>query len=356
MPKLDLIRHRLYNQQLTRPRFATAGEVVAWLGAVQSQEYFGAIWSVGQRMTTATDKALDRAFNEGSLLRTHVMRPTWHFVAPADLRWLLALTAGRVHRLNDLYYRKSELDAATLKRCHKLISKALSGGQHLTREALDERLKKAGIVRDRLGLTYIMMHAELEGLIVSGPRVGKQFTYALVDERVPPAPALTREEALATLVRRYFASHGPAQAQDFAWWSGLTVADAKAGLEMVKAELEHATVDDKEYWFVPGRPPAIPPTVYLLPLYDEYGIAYNDRSAFYNPADSGKPEAGYSQGFPNMIAVGGRVAGLWRRDLSRTTVTLTRQLWRELSPAEEIAFIAAAQRYTDFLDLELVLA
>ncbi len=352
---MDTLRHRLYNQQLSQPRFETAAEVVAWLGAVQSQEYLGAIWSVGQRMRSATDKTLDQAFDAGTILRTHVMRPTWHFVAPADLRALLALTAPRVHRLNDLYYRKSDLDAPTLKRCHKLISKALSGGQHLTRVELEKVLQRAGIERDRLGLAYILMHAELEGLIVSGPRRGKQFTYALLEERVPPAPPHTRDEALARFVERYFTSHGPATAQDFAWWSGLTVADTKAGLDMVKTVLERETVNGKDYWFAPGQPPPIPATAYLLPTYDEYGIAYKDRSDFYNPADAGKPEAGYSQGFPNMIVLGGRVVGLWRRDLSQSAVTVTQQLWRALSPAEHKAVAAAAQRYADFLGLDLIL-
>jgi hypothetical protein len=356
LAKLDLLRHRLYNQQLTRPQFETAAEVVAWLGAVQSQEYLGAIWSVGQRMISATDSALDRAFDDGAILRTHVMRPTWHFVAPADLRWLLALTAPRVHRLNDLYYRRAELDAAILKRCDTVLAKALRGGQHLTREELQARLQQAGVERDRLGVTYIMMHAELEGLICSGPRRGKQFTYALLEERVPPSPALSRDEALAELVRRYFTSHGPAQAQDFAWWSGLTVADTKAGLAMVKGTLENERVDGLEYWFAPGKAPPLSVRAYLLPTYDEYGIAYKDRHAFYNPADAGRTEAGYRGGFPNLLVLGGQVIGLWGRELSKSAVTVTLQLWRAVSDAEQRQIAAAAQRYADFLGQRLVLA
>jgi hypothetical protein len=350
------LRQRLYNQQLTQPQFTTPVEVVAWLGAVQAQEYPGAIWSVGQRMLGASEARLNEAFDSGAILRTHVMRPTWHFVAPADLRWLLALTAPRVHAFNASYYRRFELDTGVLKRCHAVLVRALRGGQYQTRVELQKALQQAGIDRTGIGLGLIMMHAELEGLICSGPKRGKQFTYALLEERVPPAPALSREAALAELVRRYFTSHGPATVHDFAWWSGLTVADARAGLAMWGNRFEHATVNGKEYWFAPAAPPAIPRRALLLPTYDEYGIAYKDRGAFYDPADVGKPEAGYLEGFPNLLVLGGRVVGLWRRELGKHTVTVTTRNWRELSAAEQRQFTSAAKRYADFLELTPIVA
>ena len=355
MASLDLLRHRLFNQRLTQPQLATPAEVVAWFGAVQAQEYLGATWSLGQRMLGATEAALDAAFNAAEIVRTHVMRPTWHFVAPADLRWLLALTGPRVHALNGTMYRRGKLDADVLTRSHAVLATSLSGGRYLTRNELGEALKQAGIERAGQDLAYIMIHAELEGLICSGPRRGKQFTYALLEERVLPAPPLDRDGALAELTRRYFHSHGPATPHDFAWWSGLTVSDARAGLEMTGSLFEREVIDGREFWYAPAQPPAIPKRAYLLPTYDEYGIAYRDRRDFYNPDDAGKPEAGVSAGFAYMIVIGGRVVGLWRREVSKTTVTITTQWWREATPANLRAFAAAARQYGAFLGLDTVI-
>ena len=257
MASSDIAHHRLYHQHLTANPFEKPADVVDWLVAVQAQDYFGAKWALGLRLRQdAHDADLDRAFNAGSILRTHVLRPTWHFVTPTDIRWLLALTAPRVLAVNAAMYRKLELDNATLKRGHKAMTKALHGGQHLTRDELRATLEKAGLaVGTGQRLAYMVMAAELDGLICSGPRRGKQFTYALLEERVPPVAPLQRDEALATLTRRYFASHGPATAQDFAKWSGLTSADAKRGLEMVGTQLQHETLNGAEYWFSSSAAP-----------------------------------------------------------------------------------------------------
>jgi hypothetical protein len=219
------------------------------------------------------------------------MRPTWHFVTPADIRWLLALTAPRVHAVSAAMYRKLGLDHATFKRCHKVLSKALRDGQTLTREELKTALQKAGIAVDSgQCLAYIVMHAELEALICSGPRRGKQFTYALLEERVPPVAAVKRDEALTVLTRRYFAGHGPATAQDLAKWSGLTTADAKRGLDMVGVQLQHEKLNGEEYWFSPTAVPDefTPATAYLLSIYDEYLIGYKDRSLIAGPEIAAK--------------------------------------------------------------------
>ena len=203
-----------------------------WLGAVQAQDYHGAKWALALRTRGVDSAALDRAFDAGAFLRTHVMRPTWHFVAPEDLRWLLALTGPRVHAVNAHPYRAFELDAPLFRRAHALLTRALRGGRSLTRLELATALEAGGIAARGQRLAYIVMHAEIDALVCSGPMRGKQHTYMLLEERVPPAPALARDEALATLARRYFTSHGPATAHDFAWWSGLTVADAREGVAL----------------------------------------------------------------------------------------------------------------------------
>jgi hypothetical protein len=350
----DLRRHRLFNQQLTEPGLATPAEVVAWFGAVQAQDYFGARWALGQRMVGASDAAIERAFDAGEILRTHAMRPTWHFVAPADLRWLQRLTGHRVHRFSGTQYRQHALDEAVFKRAHRVLEKALRDGQHKTRVELDTALRAAGIERDGVGLAHIIMQAELEGLICSGPRRGRQFTYALVEERVPPAPVLAPDEGLAELTRRYFRSHGPAQVHDMAWWSGLTVGDVKKGVSLLAGALACETVDGKDYWYVPGAPPPpIPARALLLPNYDEYGIAYKDRSALSDPRAEWQPGEGDLRAYPHIIVLGGRAVGLWKRVIQKDGVQIKPQFFHAPSAGEVRAVAAAAKQYAAFLGMRV---
>jgi hypothetical protein len=356
MSVLDIVRQRLHNQHLLGAPFARPDQVVQWFGAVQAQEYPGATWGIAQRMDGLTQASIDQAFADGAILRTHAMRPTWHFVAPADIRWLLRLTSPRVHALNASYYRKLGLDAAVLARGATTLGNALQAGKQLTRSELAAALEQAGIIRatdDRLRLAYLMMHAELEGLICSGTMRGKQHTYALLDERVPPARMLERDEALAELTRRYFTSHGPATVKDFAWWSGLSTADVKAGLDLNRSQLEAAVIEGQIYWFKPDTPtsPAALPIAHLLPAYDEYTIAYKEHSAILDPA--------YRQlvvaAFGIVIAINGRIAGAWKRLIEKDHVRLSLSLFRVLSEAEQQALAAAVQRYSAFLAKPVVL-
>jgi len=190
MKNMDLARLRLYNQRLSATDVRNPEDVVRWLGAVQAQDYGGAKWAVGQRTQTATDSMVEQEFAEGKILRTHILRPTWHFVAPEDIRWMLKLTSPRVHAANAYMYRRLELDGAIFRRSHAALEKALQGGKQLTRSELASLLRKPGIPAEGLRLTYLMMRAELDGVICSGARRGKQFTYALLEERVPPVKAL----------------------------------------------------------------------------------------------------------------------------------------------------------------------
>ena len=229
---IDLVRMRLRNQKLARSEFREPGDVVAWLGAAQAQDYPSAKWAIGMRANGITDADVERAFNEGTVLRTHFLRPTWHFVTPADIRWMLTLSGPRVHAVNASYYRKFGLDSATLARSRATLERALQSGTHLTRSELASALRRAGIAADGPRLAYLVMHAELDQVICSGARRGKQFTYALLDQRVQGVATVARDEALAELTRRYFSSRGPATLRDYVWWSGLTVRDARAGIEM----------------------------------------------------------------------------------------------------------------------------
>ena len=268
----------------------------------------------------ATDAVIERAFTEGTILRTHVMRPTWHFVVPADIRWLLELTAPRIKATIAYYDRQHGLDDALYARCNEIIARALEGGKHLTRAELGTALAESGIVVEGQRLAHVIFHAELDAVVCSGPRRGKQFTYALLAERAPTARTLPREEALAELTRRYFASHGPATARDFAWWSGLTMADTRAGLKMVGADLSHEEIAGQNYWFPASRSPAVEPseTAFLLPTYDEFLVGYQG----FGAALTGGRGNGERTTFSATVVIGGKVVGNWRRTITRGVVVV----------------------------------
>ena len=338
-----IAHQRLANQRLSGQSFVTPEDVVSWMGAVQSQDYAGAKWSLALRMAQGGDDALDVAFNEGRILRTHVMRPTWHFVTPADIRWLLELTGARVDALCGTYYRQVGLDASTLAASNAVIVKQLEGGHALTRAELGVALEAAGINTSELRLGFLMGHAELNALICSGPRRGKQFTYALLDERAPQAKSLPLEEALATLVLRYFTSHGPATLADFAWWSGLTLADAKAGVASAGNSLGNEEIEGQTYWFSDATPPDSTPdlSAFLLPTFDEYWVGF---SAF----DQMRRGSG-NLVFESTIVMDGQAAGSWKRTLRKASVTIELAPFAPLSADQHATLAAAANRYGDFV-------
>ena len=354
MTHLNIAQQRLHNQLITQQTFEKAGDVVRWLGAVQAQDYAAAKWALGLRMQNSTDNLIEQAFTNGTILRTHVMRPTWHFVLPADIRWMLALTAPRVNAGNASWYRRLELDDALFIRSNAVLAKALQGGKQLTRAELVSVLQRAGIATDELQrFSYIIMRAELDGIVCSGARRGRQFTYALLDERAPQAMTLDRHEALAEVASRYFTSRGPATLQDFVWWSGLTVADARTGLEMVTTQLMHEVVDGQKYWFSSSASPSndLSQTVYLLPNYDEYIVGYTDRSAVFDASHAQHLDARGNVLFQHTIVLNGLVVGTWKRILKKDEVMLTPSLFTPLTKDETHALAASAERYGEFLNM-----
>ena len=208
------------------------------------------------RCATATNSMVEQAITEGRIVRTHVLRPTWHFVDPSDIRWLLRLTAPRVIARMAPYSRQLELDADTFRRSNAAVTRALRDGRQVTRKELDDILKRERIRTETPRLAHLLMRAELDGIVCSGARRGKQFTYSLLEERIPSAPSMDRDEALLELTRRYFSTRGPATPQDFAWWSGLTVGDAKRGIDIAGAELRRDEIDGTAYWVTKSATPA----------------------------------------------------------------------------------------------------
>ena len=350
---LTIARRRLTSQQLVTPTATTPADVVHQLVAVQAQEYASAKWALGQRAPETTDDDVERAFAEGEILRTHVLRPTWHFVAPADIRWLLALTGPRVHAANAYMYRKVGLDATVARRSRRVLVRALEGGHHRTRHELREALTRAGVATDGdMRVAYLLMHAELDGVICSGPRRGKQFTYALLEERVPPARTRSEDEALAELTSRYFTSRGPASVYDMAKWSGLTVTAVRRGVEAVRHTLLSEVVGDEALWFAhppPMAPVRSQPVVHLLPIYDEYGSAYKDRSAMASEEANSRLAAAGASVFTHIITIDGKIVGGWKPRIERRAVTVSCELTRVLKPAEHRALRTAMRGYARFI-------
>ena len=339
MKTSDVLLQRLHNQKLSSSELEKPADVVRWLGAVQAQDYGAAKWALALRMRSATHAAVEEAFNQGQIIRTHLLRPTWHFVAPEDIRWLLELTAPQVNRRAGPNYRKLELDGAVFKRSHRVLTRTLQGGKHLTRAVLKAALNKSGVAADdAVRLAHILLHAELDGVVCSGPRAGRQFTYALLEERVPHAKTLTREEALAILTQRYFTSHGPATLQDFIWWSGLTAGDARRGIELVDRDLRKELVAEKTYWTpITKIANRILHPCHLLPAFDEYFVAYKDRQTV--------PGITNWELLGPTIVVGGKVAGTWK--LTNDT-TIIQNVLRPLKKSEQRALTKAAERYIKF--------
>jgi len=346
---------RLANQRLTKPTFERAIDVVSFLGAVQAQDYGAAKWGLAQRMRDATDAGIEREIAAGTIVRTHILRPTWHFVAAADIHWMLALSAPRVHAFNAYYYRTLELDEAVFRKSTKILIKALQGGKQLTRAELGSALDKAGIsMKDSSRLNASMMRAELDGVVCSGPRRGKQFTYALLDECVPRTNVLERDEALAELARRYFLTRGPATADDFSWWSGLTKADSRRAAEAAAPDLEHEIIDGRSHWFPP--PARVTkrrtPLAHLLPNYDEYFIGLKDRSAFAARLRAARIEARTDALSGHILAIDGQIVGGWNRTLRGKEAVLHLKPLQRLTAPEKRAVDKAAGSFGEFLGIE----
>jgi hypothetical protein len=355
MNTTDLLRYRLFNQQIATTQFRKPEEIVNWMVAMQAQEYAMAKWAIGLRLQNSTDDIVEKAFTSGAILRTHLMRPTWHFVAPKDIRWLLKLTAPRVEAFNAFTYRQQELDAKTFKRSNDIIAKTLEGGKQLTRTELQEALKKKKVIADSVRLSCLMMKAELEGIICSGARKGKQFTYALLEERVPQIKPLNKKEALLEFATRYFTTRGPATVKDFATWSGLSMTDAKEGAAMLSSGFVHEKMNEQDYIFLPAsfNDNSKIQSSFLMPDYDEYGMSYKDRSALLGPTKLDLTQfKGGNPFFNRMIVLNGKIEGTWKRVIKNNKINIETVPFGPLSKTKQQALAKAVKNYCAFAGKE----
>ena len=353
---MNLILERLYNQHLGGTPFATPDEVVRWFGAVQAQDFPGSLWAIGMRVKNATEATVEQAIAERKIIRTWPMRSTLHFVSPEDVRWMLKLLTPRVIARSQARCRQLELDAMVFARSRKLFEKALRDGKQLARNTLYAVLNAAGVsTSDSRGL-HILARLAQDGVICFGPRAGKQQTFVLLDEWVPPAMQIEQEVALAKLAERYFNSHGPATLYDFVWWSGLKVSDARAGVELAKAALAEDRINGQSYWMAPNASRAKKSaTAHLLPSYDEYTVGYKDRSALIDSAHVKLLDPVRSIFSPTLL-INGKIVGMWKRTFQKESVFISPVLFTRLRPGERHSLTKTVNRYAEFLGLPAVMS
>lgn len=350
---LNIAQMRLANQRIITTDLTTPKAVVTHMGALQAQDYTMAKWAVGLRMPNATDALIESALDAGQLVRTHVLRPTWHLVAAEDARWLLKLTAPHIYPAMKSWNIKLGLDAATYNKSNKIIEHALANNNHLTRDELTMVLTKNGIEAATSRSTLLMFSAELEAIVCNGVMRGKQQTYALMDEKVPKGLVFTREEAISALAQRYFNSHAPATLHDFQWWSGLPMGDARKGIEVLKNDFASEKIDNQTYYFKPNYQATQPTeSIHFLPSFDEFLVSYKDRSAAIAPHL--KALAMTSNGiFKPVIVVNGQVIGVWKRDIKKNALLIDCQYFNpKITLSKDIA-AAQLKPFGDFYNLKI---
>ncbi len=340
MTHQDMGFRRLSSQRIAGEKLENPEDVVKWMGALQAQDYMQAVWAIGARTASATLADVEQAIEDGKIIRTWPMRGTIHFVPPQDARWMLNLSASRRLAADGRRMAQLELTPEVFARCQDLFVEALSGRRRLSRPEMMSLLEDKGIRTGGQRGYHILWVIAQRGVICLGPMQGKQQTFVLLDDWVPDARDLSREEALAELARRYFASHGPATVQDLAWWAGITVTDARVGLEAARPDLTSETIDGKEYWMKEDAPPrggVDGSAVYLLPGFDEYLLGYKDRSAVLADADAPKIVPGNNGIFLPMIVVAGQVVGTWKRRIKKKAVEITLLPFQPLDHLEDAA-------------------
>ncbi len=347
----ELICLRLYNQRLSKTEFKKPSEVVSWLGAIQAQDFLGALWTIGQRMKKAVETDVEQAIADRSIVRTWPMRGTLHFVIPHNVHWMLKLLAPRIIARAQTNYRSEGLDKTIFAKSNKLFERALRDGKQLERSEMYDVLERGKISLGGQRGIHILVHAALEGLICVGPRSGKQHTYALLDEWIPKGKELNHDESLVELAKNYFASHGPATMHDFSWWTGLTITEAKLAIGMVQPKLISVTIDDQVYWMTEelSVPKVKKPLVSLTSWFDEILIGYKDRSTIIDSSVSKfipNPKNGI---FSSNILIDGKVVGSWKRAFVKGRVEMELKPFRKFDTKEKEEVDAAVNRYKSFV-------
>jgi len=353
MTRNDSAKIRLKNQLLVDKTFNEAKDIVQWMCAMQAQDFPMSMWAVGIRHKNTTLDAVQKAFNSGEILRTHVLRPTWHLVSPDDISWMLELTAPNIKNLTRARDYGLGIDETIINYCNSILEKELRDGNHLTAEELKFVFKNLKIDTDENRFYHIMMHAELDGIVCSGAIKNKKQSYALLSERITTVPKLTRDEALAKLAFKYISSHGPVCLKDFAWWSGLSVGDSRKAIEMVKQHFVTEVIENETYWFFETTIPNRSDSIHFIPAFDETIISYRNRNAVLMPEH--QPKAYTSNGiFKPVVMINGEGSGIWKRTIKKDSVHIEIDHFINHN-LPNIAFEKAIEKYGTFLGLKAII-
>jgi hypothetical protein len=342
----DISNIRLISQKIALSELKTAKEMVSWMGAMQAQDYSMAKWAIGVRLTDTTDKIVEAALDKGEILRIHVLRPTWHFIPADDIYWMLELSRTRIKSSFKSRDKELELSETIISKTQSILEKILLDVSGLTREEISEEFTRAGIRTDANRLSHILVHAELIGLVCSGPLKEKKLTYSLLHKRVQSKKDIPRDEALARLAGKYFRSRCPATLEDFIWWSNLSVTDARKAVDLIKNDFFPETIGLSKYWLPDTFSDKVikKTSVYLLPAYDEFLIAYKDRSSALSPVNN-KRTVSVNGIFYPVIVVNGQVAGLWKRITQKNKVIVSTYFFRQ---PDKVINNTIAEKFSDF--------
>jgi len=350
----ELSRLRMLNQQIEGSVCTSPKELLSSMGAIQAQDFAMAKWAIGQRIPDSTRLSIETAYDAGNIIRTHLMRPTWHLVSSDDIYWMLELTAPQIRKILKTNDKRFELTDQIYAKTNTVLENVLSNNCSMTREELVQEFENVHIRTDENRLSHILMRAELDGVVCSGPIRKNKLTYALLADRVPLKKTGTRDESLFTLAGRYFSSHGPATLRDFVWWSGLGVTEARKALEMIKAGFLSETIGTETYWFAEPMKKTLPftPSVHLLPAYDEYLISYANRSAALAIVNNKKTISDNGI-FRPVIVIDGQVEGLWKRTTIKDKVKIETSHFKVHDSETIRSLKKEATRYGIFLDKKI---
>lgn len=352
----EISHHRLVSQKLYKTSSISPQEIVKHLGAMQAQDYSMAKWAIGSRCD-ATEAAIEEAINSAEIIRTHILRPTWHFVSADDIYWMLDVSAPQVKRFTASAGKKYDYDAKKLDQTNSKIEKLLSGNKHLTREEIMQELGIKKTSNEDFLSAALMMNAELDGLVCNGRMKGKQITYALLEERVPkPKSRLTKEEGLAKLALKYFVSHGPATVHDFSWWSGFPPTICQNAINAIKLQLCSVAIDGQIFWF--GNDSSdetnFRESVHFLPAFDEILIAYKTREVSVLQEHQSKTFTNNGI-FKPIILENSKVIGMWKRTIKKDHAKIETQFFNETESHKKAIIFEGIKAFENYLGTKIVI-
>jgi hypothetical protein len=346
----DVGHRRLASQRLAGVFLKSPLAAVRHFGAIQAQDFAMAKWALGVRLPTIAEQQIAQAIDKGDIVRTHVLRPTWHLVPAEDLSWMLDLSARRIASQMKGADSRLGIDAKLIAKCNDLVGQLLDNKKHLTRTELMAHLGVNGIKAGQMRASHLMLHAEIDKIVCSGKRRGGEHTYAGFSHRIPKPVALPEDQALAKLAARYFQSHGPASLRDFIWWSGLPVSQAGKALASVADKFRKIEAGGQEMYYKPSEI-LCTDSVLLLPAFDEFLIAYADRSAVIR--DLHRAHAFTSNGiFRPVVVAGGQVCGTWKRTVKNHKAVIEPNLLEKLTGKQLEMLHQAGIRFALFLGKE----